>query len=97
MQGRKGIIYPVLNNGFTIIIVSCFGVVIFPFFILYSKFIYKKHGVFRTKFNDPKYHPFKGKNFKEFISANKFNKVFCILSIIVWVASIMLMPFMFAK
>jgi hypothetical protein len=87
----------VLSDGLFVIIGSLFGVVIFPFFILYSRFIYLKYGVFQTKFNDPKYHPFKGDNFKEFISANKFNKMFGIVSIIVWVASIMLMPFMFAK
>ena len=74
------------NEHLTLIIVVIAAAIMFPAFILYSRFIYNKYGVFITKFNHPKYHP--KNNFKEFIEDCKANWVFGYLGLFIWLSSI---------
>ena len=70
-----------------------FAITLLPATILYSRFIYKKHGVLLTKFNNqysPRYH------FKEFISQGILNKVFGLSAFAVWLCACLFFLFSIA-
>ena len=75
------LVLDILENNFLVVFSISLGI-LFPCAILYSRFIYKKYGKFITIFNHPKYHPLG--NYKDFISKNKVNYVFGVMTFILW-------------
>jgi len=63
-----------------------FSIAAIPYFALYSRYIYKKHGVFVTKFNHPDYNTFH--NYKDFASKNLANRLFGTLIIVLWAIAV---------
>jgi hypothetical protein len=74
----------IITSDYIIYFAIAFAVTAIPAMILYSIFIYKKFGVFITKFHGE----FSAElHFKEFISLNILNKVFGVSTFIIWIGA----------